>query len=140
MSEVSAVSSSTSTDSLLSSENSNLGKEDFLKLLCAQLSNQDPLDPMSNDQFIAQMATFSQLEQMTNLNSNFESFMQGQYLANYATLMGKSVTALSADGQSTVNGIVKSVAVEDGQTVITLNNTTVPVKNVLKIEEAQSNS
>lgn len=73
----------------------NLGKDDFLKLLMTQLQNQDPSSPMDDTQFIAQMATFSSLEQMTNMNTTLESFMKMQQQSNimsYNQFVGKEIT------------------------------------------------
>lgn len=75
--------------------NSNLGKDEFLKILMAQLQNQDPLNPMEDKDFIAQMATFSSLEQMTKMASSFEKFMQMQQssqMVSYHSFVGKEVT------------------------------------------------
>ena len=58
--------------------NSQLGKDEFLKILMAQLQNQDPTNPMKDNEFIAQMAQFSSLEQMTNMTQAFEKFASGQ--------------------------------------------------------------
>ena len=55
-----------------------LGKDDFLKLLMTQLQNQDPSNPVEDTEFIAQMAQFSTLEQITNMNSTMERFIQLQ--------------------------------------------------------------
>lgn len=52
-----------------------LGKDDFLKLLLTQLQNQDPSNPMDNTEFIAQMATFSSLEQMMNMGAQMEEII-----------------------------------------------------------------
>ena len=74
---------------------STLGKDDFLKLLMTQLQNQDPSKPMEDTQFIAQMAQFSSLEQMTNLNSTFGKFIEQQQqtqLIAYNQFIGKEIT------------------------------------------------
>lgn len=73
---------------------STLGKDDFLKLLMAQLQNQDPTNPMDDTTFIAQMAQFSSLEQITNMNSTLEKFISQQQqsqLISYNQFIGKEV-------------------------------------------------
>ncbi|WP_096199365.1 flagellar hook assembly protein FlgD [Bacillus sp. FJAT-45350] len=71
-----------------------LGKDDFLKILITQLQNQDPSNPMDDREFIAQMAQFSSLEQMTNMSQNMERFINiqtSQSLVNHSELIGKQV-------------------------------------------------
>ncbi|HLU21900.1 flagellar hook assembly protein FlgD [Lederbergia graminis] len=75
--------------------NDVLGKDDFLKLLMVQLQNQDPMNPMQDKEFIAQMATFSSLEQMTNMNQAIEKLVQAETqssLISYSKFVGKEVT------------------------------------------------
>ena len=76
MSNVNGV-GSTYTDPTVSNTSSNsstkdLGKTEFLKLLVTQLQNQDPMNPVDNQQFIAQLATFSSLEQLMSVNRDLE--------------------------------------------------------------------
>ncbi|OLS37478.1 flagellar hook assembly protein FlgD [Alkalihalophilus pseudofirmus] len=71
-----------------------LGKDDFLKLLITQLQNQDPTNPMDDREFIAQMAQFSSLEQMTNINNTIQKFVDvqtSQSLVQFSELIGKEV-------------------------------------------------
>lgn len=72
-----------------------LGKDDFLKLLITQLQNQDPTNPMQDREFIAQMAQFSSLEQMTNMNTTLQKMASGQEESNlisYGQFIGKEIT------------------------------------------------
>lgn len=71
-----------------------LDQEDFLKLLTAQLTAQDPLKPMTDTQFISQMANFSSLEQMRTLAADFADFSSTQLLGKTVTLIqkGKEIT------------------------------------------------
>ncbi len=79
-----------------SPQSSDLGKDEFMRLLIAQLSHQDPLSPMDNTAFVAQLAEFSALEQMTLVNENIEaqqSLIQGNTNSLTTSFIGKEVLA-----------------------------------------------
>jgi len=87
---------------------SELDKDDFLKILLTQLTHQDPTKPMEDKEFIAQMAQFSSLEQMTNMTKEFGK-MQNMVAANHAvSLIGKSVNIV--DSGEMVTGVVEEVS------------------------------
>lgn len=85
-----------------------LGKDDFLKLLLTQLSHQDPTAPMDNTQFIAQMAQFSTLEQMTNMSSGFNQLANLLNSADAAATIGKTVE-IDTGSDVSVTGTVEAV-------------------------------
>jgi flagellar basal-body rod modification protein FlgD len=93
----------------------SLDKQAFLKLLTTQLQHQNPLEPMDNQQFVAQMAEFSALEQMQNLNKNFAAAA----LMQASTILGKYVEGAPLGGGNVddlIGGIVSSIRMgEDGQ-------------------------
>ncbi|BCR20894.1 flagellar hook assembly protein FlgD [Borrelia miyamotoi] len=78
---------------------SNLGKDDFLKLLITQLKYQDPTEPMKDKEFIAQMAQFSALEQMTNMSKSFENLSSALGKNKDLGLLGKIVEFENVDGE-----------------------------------------
>ena len=92
-------------------DSSRLGKDEFLKLLITQLKHQDPVNPVDDKEFIAQLAQFSSLEQMQNLNTNLSDMMmaQQQLTARPAMQMiGREVELFTKDGESlfgTVTGV-----------------------------------
>lgn len=96
---------------------SELGKDEFLQLLVCQLSNQDPLNPQEDTAFIAQLAQFSALEQMTNMN---------QTLTNTSaySLVGKEVIVSSTDSTgktSETRGVVDYVEMKNGEAYLSID-------------------
>ena len=83
-----------------------LGKDDFLKLLITQLSNQDPTNPMEDTQFIAQMAQFSSLEQMTNMNESFTRMANMINSSQASATLGRNVEI--SLGDTTTQGVVEA--------------------------------
>lgn len=105
---VSQVNNNSNTNPV-SANKSVLGKDDFLKLMIAQLKNQDPLNPMDGTEYAAQLAQFSSLEQLINLNSYLKQSIDANYMLTQsinntmlANLIGKEVKVNSKDIQ--VNG------------------------------------
>ena len=98
--------------------------QSFLKLLIAEMKNQDPTKPMDSTQYVAQLATFSQVEQSVQTNTKLDQIMQSSALSQADSLIGRNIT--SADGKTT--GTVASVTLgSNGLIAVLQNGTTVPV-------------
>lgn len=89
----------------------SLGKDDFLKILITQLTHQDPTQPMKDRDFIAQMAQFSSLEQMTNMNQEFNRLAGMLQSGQAMTLLGKTVEV--REGERIIEGTVEAVSGRD---------------------------
>lgn len=79
----------------------DMGRQEFLTLFTAQLQNQNPLEPVKNEAFVAQLAQFSQLEALTNMQGSLNSFvttMSADRILNSSTLVGKKVAVDGAFG------------------------------------------
>lgn len=97
------VSGTSTSGSSLASSAQSLGKEDFLKILVAQLKNQDPLEPMKGTDFTAQLAQFSSLEQLRNLNDTLETQSVNQMTLGYTQAVGMiGKTAVTSLGNTII--------------------------------------
>src|SRR3954470_5845339 len=94
-----------------------IGQDQFLQLLIAQLQSQDPLDPVSDKDFIAQLTSLNTLQGIQSLNANFSEMLKLQQLTQGVDLIGKTVTFTPTDGSDPVTGKVGSVTVQDGKFV-----------------------
>src|SRR5262245_42804039 len=117
-----------------------LDKTAFMELLVAQLQNQDPLEPASNEEFIGQLANFSSLEQLENLNDNFMTMVllnQSNALLGQMTegsaLIGQSVTWLDPTTGEGGTGVVGSVKIVDGTAFLNVDGQDVALIDVTEV-------
>jgi len=133
-------------------EQSILGKDDFLKIFITELQNQDPLDPLKDREFIAQMAQFSTLEQLTNLSktnekmlANQEGLIQGlQSLTNllestqnpmtqYGTWIGKFGSWANENNEQD-SGLIDAVIRKENEYYAIINGNEIPLDQIEKLE------
>lgn len=128
-----------------SKKSNELGKDAFLKLMMAQMQNQDPLSPMDNTQMVAQMAQFTSVEQLTNISDQLSKM--GDSLGNTSGLIGKEITWLIqtktgnydvVTGQPEViqereSGIVDSIVVRSGVHYVKIGAREVEVSQIEQV-------
>lgn len=108
-----------------------LGKDDFMKLLIAQMGNQDPLKPMEDKEFIAQLAQFNSLEQMQQVNTHTQELAASQAITQASTMLGQQVQAYGAGG--IVVGEVRAVSIISGKPMLRVGTEEVALADVIKI-------
>ncbi len=118
----------------------DLDKDAFMKLLVAQMRNQNPMEPTSNDQFIAQLAQFSSLEQMQVVNENLvglavlqQSNALMSQLTDSSVLIGMTVEYEDPASGEVVSGQVFSVKIEEGIAVLRIDGQDVPLASITAV-------
>ncbi|MCA9260563.1 MAG: hypothetical protein KDA61_15225 [Planctomycetales bacterium] len=107
-------SGSSSKSNSASSALNDVNLDDFLDLMIAELQNQDPLNPLENDQLVAQISQMRQVGATEQLSATLDAVLLGQNIASATNLIGAQIKALSDDNQR-VSGIVERVSVAGGQ-------------------------
>ena len=125
MTDTSAVSSTTSTPTPTPTQvqrntGGTLGKDDFLKLMVAQLQHQDPMNPMQDSDMMGQMASFSTLEQITNMAAANQTIASNLTSSGAIGLIGRTVTYTDADDLSHT-GVVSKVTTAGGSPSLTVD-------------------
>lgn len=139
MSSVSGISSVTSAASATTSDSTAsripqkvLGQSDFLKLLATQFKMQDPMKPVEDTAFIAQMAQFSALEQASTTSKDMAALRADQQVATANSYLGHRVTVTVGDG--VVSGDVSAVDLTNADPRIVVGGTAYPLSSVLRVE------
>jgi len=111
-----------------------LGKDAFLKILLAQIKNQDPLNPTDGSAMIAQLAQFSTLEQLQNLNTGMQQLLQNQMLGDFSSVIGR-VVLYQGDNGVAKQGVVESMLWRGRESLLRINSELVPLSKLLEIGE-----
>ena len=117
----SGVNSSASSPNQLVNKKMKLGTMDFVKMMVTQLQNQDPMDPMKNQELLAQMSQIGQLQSATDLQDSMKSMVLQNQIGSAGNLIGKMVKGADMQGKDVV-GVVSSIRVSDGAVQLELEN------------------
>ncbi|MFW5555717.1 MAG: flagellar hook capping FlgD N-terminal domain-containing protein, partial [Roseburia inulinivorans] len=125
---------STSTKSSQKDEKTNeLGYDQFLQILCAEMQYQDPLEPTSNTEYIAQLATFSQLESQLSVQSTIEASSANDLVGKYVIM---KVTSSTTGETSYIAGTCDYVLHKNGETFLSVNDGLYNLKDLDTVADA----
>ena len=138
MSAIDAASFTGTTTTTSTSANSDrlndLTMSDFIKMMVAQLENQDPMSPMSNTEMLQQMSQMRSITSNDRLTTSIESLTLGQALSTASSLIGKTITGVDTLKQS-VTGKVDKVTIENGEAKLYIGTSIINVSNVTAIAD-----
>lgn len=134
---IDAINSTTSANNSATPDSSRipvktLNQNDFLKLLITQLSQQDPLNPKQDTEFIAQMTQFSALEQSKSMQSDIAKMRTEQQFVQANSLIGRTVE-LKSDQETPIRGVVSAVKVEAGTPKLVVNGESYAMSDLLTV-------
>lgn len=131
------------TDNTIKTQQKNqVDKDLFLRILTTQLRNQDPTQPMEDREFVAQMAQFSTLEQISNLNQSFNQFMNSRQgdISQFSTMINKEVSWTNEEIGQEETGVVIGIVKKDNQFYYQVNEQEIPVETIISAKDRQSQS
>lgn len=111
-------------------EKNGMGKDSFLKLLVTELRHQDPTKPMEDRDFIAQMAQFSSLEQMSNINKEMRNLVVSSKSSEAYGMLGKDIEAYNPATNKKIQGTVGSVFFKGDEIMLKVGGDEVSMKYV----------
>ncbi len=133
--DISALTGAVPADNTGPSAQSALSREDFMSILLAEMTYQDPMNPVDNQEFLSQLAQLQTLEATTSLTEGIESLVALQRLTSAGQLIGKDVQGTSADGTS-IAGTVEKVLVRGQETLVSVEGVELALDRVEEMWQA----
>jgi flagellar basal-body rod modification protein FlgD len=131
-----ATNPATATDAFTSAASQTLSEQDFLNLLVTQMTSQDPMNPMTNQDMLSQMVQFSTLQGNTAMQSTLAGMRSSQMFSDANSLIGKQVDLQVDSSGGTAQGIVTGVDLSSGPPQIIVNGQHYDLSQVLMVAPA----
>ena len=135
MSGISPISSITGSSGAKDPTSAAAIQENFMTLLLTQLRHQNPLEPMKNEELSMQLATMSQLQQVENLNSKFDSMLLAQHVSEANSMIGKHVEYIPLGEDERTGGIVTGVEIQGNQVKVKIDDNNINLSEIVFVSE-----
>jgi flagellar basal-body rod modification protein FlgD len=130
-----AASSSSSSSSSTASGFNNLTTSDFMQMLIAELENQDPTQPMSNQDLLTQLSTMSQLQSTQDLDTALQTNTNNQQLSIASSFIGQNIQGTDSNSNP-VSGIAQQALLQNGAAYLAVGTSLVPLANITAVSPA----
>ncbi|HXY35649.1 MAG TPA: flagellar hook capping FlgD N-terminal domain-containing protein [Planctomycetaceae bacterium] len=131
-----AAAANSSTGSTTASNGfNNLTTADFMQMLIAELENQDPTQPMSNEDLLTQLSTMSQLQSTQDLDNALQTNTNNQQLSIASSFIGQNITGTDTNNKS-VNGVALQAVLQNGAAYVQVGSSLVPLANITAVSPA----
>jgi flagellar basal-body rod modification protein FlgD len=122
------------TEGITQGKEQEMGKDDFLKLLVAQMKNQDPMNPSSNEDLVMQLAQFSSIEQTQNMNESLGKFIDTDSMSTAGSLIGQEIEAGDPESGDIIKGVVSQVNISPQGTKVVVNGRYIDLDNIITLK------
>lgn len=121
-------------------QDSNQIRDQYLTLLITQMQNQNPMDPMSNDQMASQLAALAQLEQVEDMNDKFSKVLSATQMEQASQMIGDKVVYRPEGAETDLTGTVKGAKVKEGEVFLNVGGHEVRIEDILGLGASGTNS
>ena len=129
---IEAITTGSGLDVTAARQRAAISRDDFLQILVTELTNQDPLEPMDNAQFLQQLVGLQTLEQTSALTDALKTFERVMQVGSASGMIGREVKAINSKGEP-IEGVVTKVVIQNGNVQLEIDSELVSMTGVLEI-------
>ena len=130
---IASTAATTASKSSAVSSYTSLSRQDFMNIMISEMSHQDPMNPVENQDFLNQLAQLESLQAMAELTQGIEALLRLQHIGSASALIGRQVAGSDSSGNP-VSGTVEKVVMRSGQAAIVVDGTELPLERITEVQ------